>query len=78
MAYCSKQLVTIACHATFTEYVKAKGWKNIKVHTIMMDECHFLDPRSIAARGIMDHMNEMCELKCHSTEWHREVKFVSY
>ncbi len=57
VAYCSKQLVTVVCHATFTDYVRVKGWKGIKVHTIMMDECHFLDPRSIAARGIMDHMN---------------------
>ncbi|AQU42772.1 polyprotein [Menghai flavivirus] len=57
VAFCSKQLVTIACHATFTNYVMAKGWKGIRVHTIMMDECHFLDPLSIAARGIMDHMN---------------------
>ncbi|AMS24261.1 polyprotein [Xishuangbanna aedes flavivirus] len=58
VAFCSKQPVTLACHATFTSYVKARGWKGIRVNTIMMDECHFLDPMSIAARGIMDYLNE--------------------
>ncbi|BCI56825.1 polyprotein [Ochlerotatus scapularis flavivirus] len=57
VARCGKQLVTVCCHATFTDHVLSRGLGNIKVHTIMMDECHFLDPRSIAARGILDHLN---------------------
>ncbi|QIS62329.1 polyprotein [Falli virus] len=57
VAFCKNNLVTIACHATFLDYVKSRGLGNIKVHTIMMDECHFLDPKSIAARGVMDYLN---------------------
>ncbi|XP_021703881.1 uncharacterized protein LOC110677205 [Aedes aegypti] len=57
VAYCKNNAVTIACHATFMDFVKSRGVGQIKVHTIMMDECHFLDPMSIAARGVMDYLN---------------------
>nr|CCC55432.1 viral polyprotein [Culex theileri flavivirus RP-2011] len=52
-----KNAVTVACHATLTQYVMEKGVDSIKFSTIIMDECHFLDPLSIACRGIMDHHN---------------------
>ncbi len=48
--------VTVACHATFTDYVLSNGTKALAYQKIIMDECHFLDPRSIAARGIMEHL----------------------
>nr|YP_009344962.1 polyprotein [Palm Creek virus]AGG76014.1 polyprotein [Palm Creek virus] len=52
-----KNAVTLACHATFTQYVMEKGIESVKFSTIIMDECHFLDPMSIACRGIMDFHN---------------------
>lgn len=48
--------ITVACHATLTSHVLQHGLK-ISFSTVIMDECHFLDPLSIAARGIMEHMH---------------------
>ncbi|XP_065089641.1 uncharacterized protein LOC135710868 [Ochlerotatus camptorhynchus] len=58
VGYCRNNLVTVACHATFTQYVLTHGVAQIKVHMIIMDECHFFDPFSIAARGIMEFLNQ--------------------
>nr|ASA45771.1 polyprotein [Calbertado virus] len=51
-------VVTVACHATFTKHMYTCGERSIKYGTIIMDECHFLDPMSIAARGIMEKFHE--------------------
>ncbi|KXJ68152.1 hypothetical protein RP20_CCG005432 [Aedes albopictus] len=58
LMYCKRNLVTVACHATFTKFVLSHGVKKIGVTLIIMDECHFMDPMSIAARGIMEHLHE--------------------
>lgn len=57
LAMYKKNAVTLACHATFTQYIMEKGLDSVSFATIIMDECHFLDPLSIACRGIMDHLN---------------------
>ncbi|ULE62082.1 polyprotein [Tafomo virus] len=57
LAMYRKNAVTVACHATLTQYVMEKGIDSIRFSTIIMDECHFLDPLSIACRGIMDYHN---------------------
>ncbi|ALC04238.1 polyprotein [Mercadeo virus] len=49
-------IVTVACHATFAQHAFSDGLKKFKYSTIIMDECHFLDPMSIAARGIMESL----------------------
>nr|BEP11674.1 polyprotein [Aedes flavivirus] len=58
LMYCRRNLVTVACHATFTKFVLSHGVKKIGVALIIMDECHFMDPMSIAARGVMEHLHE--------------------
>ncbi|AZB73874.1 polyprotein precursor [Sabethes flavivirus] len=50
--------ITVACHATFTQNVLGAGMGRFRYQTIIMDECHFLDPMSIAARGIMEKLHE--------------------
>ncbi|AMR97399.1 polyprotein [Culiseta flavivirus] len=50
--------VTVACHATFTQRAFSSGLKNLKYSTIIMDECHYLDPMSIAARGVMEALHQ--------------------
>nr|YP_009259361.1 nonstructural protein NS3 [Quang Binh virus] len=57
LAMYRRNAVTVACHATLTQYVMEKGIDSIKFSKIIMDECHFLDPLSIACRGIMDYHN---------------------
>nr|APR74286.1 polyprotein [Nienokoue virus] len=49
--------VTVACHATLMQYILEHGLDSVKFSTIIMDECHFLDPLSIACRGVMDYHN---------------------
>ncbi|XP_052870849.1 uncharacterized protein LOC128276428, partial [Anopheles cruzii] len=50
--------VTVACHATLTNfYLESAGKERPSFATVIMDECHFLDPFSIAARGIMEDMH---------------------
>nr|UUV42159.1 MAG: polyprotein [Hanko virus] len=56
MSHTSHNGVTVACHATFTDFILAHGLSRFKAHEVIMDECHFLDPRSIAARGILEHL----------------------
>lgn len=51
----STMLVTVMCHARYTElWRENKSIRGVPRH-IIMDECHFLDPMSIAARGIMEY-----------------------
>nr|WIW57557.1 polyprotein [Quang Binh virus] len=57
LAMYRRNAVTVACHATLTQYVMEKGIDSIRFSKIIMDECHFLDPLSIACRGIMDYHN---------------------
>lgn len=57
LSYCTRNLITVACHATFTKFVLSHGAKKVRVAMIIMDECHFMDPMSIAARGILEHLH---------------------
>lgn len=52
------QYVTVLCHSTFTKAIIMKKHLTKRKTTILMDEAHFKDPASIAARGIMEHMYE--------------------
>nr|BCD89698.1 polyprotein [Tabanus rufidens flavivirus] len=45
--------VTVICHATFYDYWTKNSSTFVKNY--VMDEAHFLDPKSIAVRGIMEH-----------------------
>lgn len=50
-------MVVVMCHATFSHAMVLKPSRmRAKVHVIM-DEAHYLDPMSIAARGMMDNMH---------------------
>nr|UQU40435.1 polyprotein [Culex flavivirus] len=57
LAMYRRNAITVACHATLTQYLMEKGIDSIRFSTIIMDECHFLDPLSIACRGVMDYYN---------------------
>lgn len=45
------------CHAQYTEFWRDQKTIRGTSRHIIMDECHFLDPMSIAARGIMEYEN---------------------
>lgn len=53
----SMNLVTVICHATFYDWAlkRPEAWG--KIRNVVMDEAHFLDPKSIAVRGMLDHCN---------------------
>ena len=49
-----KALIVVMCHATFMNMILSKPAARNVNGTIVMDEAHFLDCRSIAARGVME------------------------
>lgn len=49
-----KSFVVVMCHATFLNLIMSSGPARNVNGTIIMDEAHILDPRSIAARGVME------------------------
>nr|UBB38825.1 polyprotein [Aedes notoscriptus flavivirus] len=64
LSFTGHNQITVACHATFADHVLRHGLSRFRAHEVIMDECHFLDPKSIATRGILEHLSQKKGVKC--------------